>query len=101
MSEKNILLMCDSKFIIKLYATFKTKDSLYFLLEPAMGGELYATYHKYRFHGNSSKAKFYTAGVVYAFDHLHEKHIIYRFFFTATGVGLLLDFFVWCKILVY
>ena len=48
MSEKRILMLCDSSFVIKLYATFKTKDSLYFLLEPAMGGELYATYHKYR-----------------------------------------------------
>ena len=36
--EKEILLICDSKVIVKLYQTFKSKEHLYFLLEPAMGG---------------------------------------------------------------
>jgi cGMP-dependent protein kinase len=94
-SEKRILMLCDSKFVIKLYTTFKTKDSLYFLMEPAMGGELYATYHKYRFHGSPTKAKFYTASVVYAFDHLHEKHVLYR---DLKPENLLLDNFGFCKL---
>jgi len=47
--EKEILSMCDSDFVIKLYATFKDPGHLYFLLEPALGGELYATYHKHRY----------------------------------------------------
>ena len=41
--EKEILSLCDSDFVIKLFATFKDADNLYFLLEPALGGELYAT----------------------------------------------------------
>ena len=35
--EKDILTLCDSDFVIKLYATFKDKEHIYFLLEPALG----------------------------------------------------------------
>jgi len=76
--EKEILAMCDSDFVIKLSATFKDDQHLYFLLEPALGGELYATYHKYRFHGDVKKAKYYSASVVFCFDHLHQRNILYR-----------------------
>jgi len=78
MREKEILALCDSEFVIKLSATFKDDQHLYFLLEPAMGGELYATYHKYRFHGDVKKAKYYAASTVYCFDHLHQRNILYR-----------------------
>ena len=33
--EKEILSLCDSEFVIKLFATFKDKDYIFFLLEPA------------------------------------------------------------------
>jgi serine/threonine protein kinase len=47
-------------------------------MEPALGGELYATYNRKGFHGSEKHAKFYCAGVVFAFEHLHERRIIYR-----------------------
>jgi cGMP-dependent protein kinase len=78
MSEKNIQWMCDSPFIVKLYETFNGEQSLYFLLELALGGELYATYSKKSFHGSERHARFYVAGTVYAFEHLHDKKIIFR-----------------------
>jgi len=31
--EKDILSMCDSKFIVQLFQTFKTKEHLYLLQE--------------------------------------------------------------------
>merc|ERR1719191_1902883 len=40
MNEKTIQSMCDSIFIVKLYETYKGAQNLYFLLEPALGGEL-------------------------------------------------------------
>ncbi|CAK9027771.1 unnamed protein product [Durusdinium trenchii] len=46
MSEKNVQLMCDSTFIVKVFETFNSDTQLFFLLELALGGELYATYHK-------------------------------------------------------
>lgn len=78
MSEKDVQLMCDSPFVVKLHETYNGEQSLYFLLELALGGELYATYNKKGLWGNEKCAKFYVAGTVFAFDHLHSKKIIFR-----------------------
>jgi len=78
MNEKNILMMTNSPFIIKLYATYNGSQTLYFLLEPALGGELYATYNRKGFHGSEKHARYYIAGTIFAFEHCHERHIIYR-----------------------
>merc|ERR1719272_1256444 len=78
MSEKDVQLMCDSVFVVKLYETYNGEQSLYLLLELALGGELYATYNKKGLWGNEKCAKFYIAGTIFAFDHLHDKKIIFR-----------------------
>jgi CRP-like cAMP-binding protein len=78
MNEKNILMMTNSPFIIKLYECYNGSQTLYFLMEPALGGELYATYNRKGFHGSEKHAKFYSAGTVFAFEHCHERRIIYR-----------------------
>jgi len=78
MSEKNVQIMCDSPFVVKLYETYNGTQTLYLLLELALGGELYATYNKKGLFGKEVHAKFYTAGVVFAFEHLHSKKIIFR-----------------------
>jgi len=78
MSEKDVQLMCDSAFVVALYETYNGEQSLYLLLELALGGELYATYNKKGLWGNEKCAKFYVAGTVFAFDHLHERKIIFR-----------------------
>merc|ERR1712232_174331 len=78
MSEKNVQLLCDTPFIIKLYETYNGDQSLYLLLELALGGELYATYNKKNLWGKVDCAKFYVAGTTFAFDHLHGRKIIFR-----------------------
>merc|ERR1719197_177949 len=78
MNEKNILMMTNSPFIIRLWETYNGSQTLYFLLEPALGGELYATYNRKGFHGSEKHAKFYIAGTIEGFRHLHERRIIYR-----------------------
>lgn len=78
MSEKNVQLMCDSPFVVKLYETYNSKEHLYFLLELALGGELYATYNKKNLWGSEKCARFYVAGTIFAFEHLHSKKIIFR-----------------------
>ncbi|CAJ1462251.1 unnamed protein product [Effrenium voratum] len=47
-------------------------------MEPALGGELYATYNRKGLHGSEKHTKFYIAGTVCALAHLHERRIIYR-----------------------
>jgi hypothetical protein len=78
MNEKTIQSMCDSVFIVKLFETYKGAQNLYFLLEPCLGGELYATYHRRAFHGREKHAQFYSSAVICAFEHLHERRVIYR-----------------------
>jgi len=78
MNEKNILMMTNSNFIIKLFETFNGTQTLYFLMEPALGGELYATYSRKALHGSEKHCRYYTAGVVNAFEHCHERRVIYR-----------------------
>merc|ERR1719265_2082289 len=78
MNEKTIQSMCDSIFVVKLFETYRGAQNLYFLLEPALGGELYATYHRRAFHGREKHAQFYSAAVISAFEHLHERRVIYR-----------------------
>ena len=77
-SEKNVQLMCDSPFVVKLYETFNSDQHLHLLLELALGGELYATYNKRNLWGQEKCAKFYVAGTLFAFEHLHGKKIIFR-----------------------
>merc|ERR1719454_2315514 len=78
MREKDILVMLDSIFIVKLYETYNHDDFLYFLLEPALGGELFDIYVTQVLHGSVPHAKFYVAGVLYAMEHMHSKFVIYR-----------------------
>jgi len=78
MSERCILMMTKSPFIITLYETFNGAQTLYFLLEPALGGELHAIYHRKKLHGSEVHAKYYVGGVIFAFEHLHERRIVYR-----------------------
>lgn len=78
MSEKNVQLRCDSPFVIQLYETYNGDQSLFLLLELALGGELYATYNKKRLWGREDCALYYVAGTTFAFEHLHSKKILYR-----------------------
>jgi len=78
MNEKCVLMMTNSPFIIKLHATYNTPQRLYFLLEPALGGELYQVYLTRGLAGSEPHAKYYIASVVFAFEHMHERRIIYR-----------------------
>jgi len=78
MNEKNVQMMCDSPFIVKLYETYSGQQSLFYLLELAQGGELFATYNKKGLWGNIGCAKFYVAGATFALAHLHSKKVIFR-----------------------
>lgn len=78
LNEKVILRMITSPFLIRLAATFNSKEYLYFLLEPAMGGELFTVYQRSNLFGKESLAIFYIACVLRALEHLHERYVCYR-----------------------
>jgi len=76
--EKNIQFMCDSPFIVKLIDTFNTSQTMCFLQEVILGGELMTYYTRNRLWGDTVHTKFYCAGAALAFEHMHGKQIIYR-----------------------
>lgn len=79
LQEKSTHLLLDSPFIIRLYATYKDSQFLYFLMDVAFGGELFEIYaEKEDWYGNATFARFYTAGAALGLDHMHAKKVIYR-----------------------
>jgi len=63
--------------LIKLYATFKDQDMLYFLMEPCRGGELFRILRRCRAFP-VPQAQFYAACVILGFEYLHKQDLIYR-----------------------
>ncbi|GAB9471846.1 Myosin-like protein [Globisporangium polare] len=77
LNEKRVMLALDHPFILKLYSTYKDKKYLYFLVELALGGELF-TYLRRKDRFDDQLARFYIASVVLVFQHMHSKSIAYR-----------------------
>jgi len=77
MSEKKVMEMLDHPFLVKLFATYKDRDRLYFLLEPSLGGELFSVLREKTLFDNDT-ARFYAGSVVLAFEYMHSKNIVYR-----------------------
>lgn len=76
--EKTVLSVTDSPFIVKLYAAYNEPEMVFFLLELALGGDLFSVYLQHAFYGSLHHARVYIASVACALAYLHERHIIYR-----------------------
>jgi len=77
MSEKKVMACLNHPFLVRLHQTYKDKDRLYFLLEPALGGELFSVLRARTFFDEDT-ARFYASQVILAFEYMHSKNIIYR-----------------------
>lgn len=78
MNEKDIMAEADHPFVLKLYRTFKDRDSLYMLLELVQGGELFSLLHTKGGKLPATDARFYSACAIDALVYLHDKSIVYR-----------------------
>ncbi|XP_046965323.1 cGMP-dependent protein kinase, isozyme 1-like [Vanessa cardui] len=76
-NEKNLMMACKSRFICRLYRTFKDNKYIYFLMEPVLGGDVWTILQKQRYFPENI-SRFMAACVVEAFQYLHSKDIIYR-----------------------
>ncbi|XP_058507920.1 cGMP-dependent protein kinase 2 [Solea solea] len=76
-SEKNILQGTNSRFIIRLFRTFRDDKFVYMLLEACLGGELW-TVLRDTSNFDEPTARFCTGCVLEAFDYLHSLGIVYR-----------------------
>lgn len=76
-AEQHILANTQHPFIVRLKYSFHNRKKLYFVLEYCPGGELY--FHLSREQRFAEpQAKFYSASIVLALEHLHQKNIIFR-----------------------
>ncbi|EAR84905.2 Serine/Threonine kinase domain protein (macronuclear) [Tetrahymena thermophila SB210] len=77
LTERNILKVVDSQYIVRCKYAFQDKKRLFFALEFCQGGELF-TLIKTKGFLNENPAKFYAAQIVKALEYLHSLNIIYR-----------------------
>lgn len=77
LTERDIIMQIRHPYIVTLHYSFQTKTKLFFILDFLNGGDLYThimNYGKFK----ENRARFYTAEIVLAIDHLHKKGIVYR-----------------------
>ncbi|GJQ86005.1 hypothetical protein Trydic_g14949 [Trypoxylus dichotomus] len=78
-NEKDIQIKCNTTFVVRLHKTYKDRKYLYFLMEPCMGGDLWALLGKQKGRKfTESAARFYTACVLEALTYLHDRKCVYR-----------------------
>jgi len=76
-AEREILMQVNSKFILKLYRTFRDANYVYLLTEVLLGGELF-TLMKRNGPFKTQPAKFAVACVLEAIGYLHSMNIVHR-----------------------
>ena len=62
LAEKDILLMCDSPHIIKLFGTFRDANDLHFLMELCLCGDLHALVRKNGLYGKMPCVQYHRLG---------------------------------------
>ncbi|PKI83216.1 hypothetical protein MVES_002856 [Malassezia vespertilionis] len=77
LAERTVLAKVNSPFIVPLKFSFQSPDKLYLGLAFVNGGELF---HHLQREGRFSeaRARFYTAELFCALEHLHDFNVIYR-----------------------
>eukprot|EP00929_Paragymnodinium_shiwhaense_P065012 TRINITY_DN32635_c0_g3_i2.p1 TRINITY_DN32635_c0_g3~~TRINITY_DN32635_c0_g3_i2.p1 ORF type:complete len:1033 (+),score=223.01 TRINITY_DN32635_c0_g3_i2:132-3230(+) len=81
--ERDLMSMCDSPFVVRLFNSFCDDQNIYFLVEAALGGDLFEFYRENEDvfsedEPRGSATQFYVACIIQALEHLHERSIVYR-----------------------
>ena len=70
-------MVCGMPFFVQLYGTFQDPYYCYFLMEYAVGGELFTQLHIQR-KFSENRARFYACEVLCALEALHSHHVMFR-----------------------
>jgi serum/glucocorticoid-regulated kinase 2 len=77
LAERLVLAQVDSPFIVPLKFSFQSEQKLYLVLAFVNGGELFQHLQReQRF--DEERARFYSAELLLALEHLHELDVVYR-----------------------
>ncbi|KAL1744423.1 putative serine/threonine protein kinase [Schizophyllum fasciatum] len=77
LAERMVLTQVNSPFIVPLKFSFQSEQKLYLVLAFVNGGELFHHLQReQRF--NEERARFYSAELLLALEHLHELDVVYR-----------------------
>ncbi|KAJ7644191.1 kinase-like domain-containing protein [Roridomyces roridus] len=88
LAERLVLAQVDSPFIVPLKFSFQSEQKLYLVLAFVNGGELFHHLQReQRF--NEERARFYSAELLLALEHLHDLDVVYR---DLKPENILLDF---------
>lgn len=88
LAERMVLAQVNSPFIVPLKFSFQSEQKLYLVLAFVNGGELFHHLQReQRF--NEERARFYSAELLLALEHLHELDVVYR---DLKPENILLDF---------
>ena len=76
-SERDVLILLDHPFIVKMHSTFQDTHCINFVMEYVPGGEFFS---HLRSRGQLAEdvARFYAAQVLLVFEYLHSRDIVYR-----------------------
>ncbi|ELP89444.1 hypothetical protein EIN_390690 [Entamoeba invadens IP1] len=77
MAEREVLGTIDNPFIVHMHYSFQNENKLYFVMDFVNGGELFFHLQNER-RFSIARAKFYSAEILLALEHLHKHGIIYR-----------------------
>lgn len=79
LAEKEVFMVANQTkhpFLVNLHSTFMTESRLFFVMEYVAGGDLMLHIQGQNF--SEPRARFYSAEVLLALEHLHDNGIIYR-----------------------
>lgn len=78
LTERQILASCESKFIVKMFASFQNQNNFYFVLEYVSAGNL-SNYLRKMKKFSLDQARFCVAEIILGLEYLHEElHVIHR-----------------------
>ena len=76
--EKDIMLECNTPFVVNLISTFDDRSSIYIVMETVMGGELFTFLQSRTYPLSEASARFYAGCVVLALEYFAKRSIVYR-----------------------
>ena len=76
-AERDILAALQSKFVCRLNYAFLHNDSLYFVLDLKLGGDLKKHLQRKK-HFDTPTVKFWAAEILLGLEYIHSRNIIFR-----------------------